>query len=173
MKKIYSILIAATYLTILIINTGCNSTIEDNANANADTGQVSSEPNMAKVKADIQALENAWAAADNARDTDGVAAFYSDDAVSMANNAPMLVGKAAIRADIAKSLAKREKGNVVVYDVMDVYGDDNTVTETGKVTISDSTGKLIRTGKYMAVWEKRDGKYLCVRDISNDDEKRK
>jgi uncharacterized protein (TIGR02246 family) len=173
MKKIHSILIAVTCLTFLSINSGCNSATNDDSNATTETGQVITKSDMAKVKADIQALENAWAAADNARDTDGVAAFYADDAVSMTNNAPMLVGKAAIKADIAKSLAKREKGNVVAYDVMDVYGDENTVTETGKVTISDSTGKLIRTGKYMAVWEKRDGKYLCVRDISNDDEKRK
>lgn len=173
MKKIYSVLIAVTCLTVLCINSGCNSTTNENANSTTDTGQISSKPDMAKVKADIQALESAWAAADNARDTDAVAAFYSDDAVSMTNNAPMLIGKAAIRADIAKSLAKREKGHVIAYDVMDVYGDDNTVTETGKVTFSDSTGKLIRTGKYMAIWEKRDGKYLCVRDISNDDEKKK
>ncbi len=173
MKTYTSKLSMVILMALLAIQTGCNGPSNEQANTSNDSVAVSSVPDLAKLKTDIQTLENAWAAADNARNTDGVAAFYSDDAVSMANNAPMLVGKAAIREDIAQSFAKREKGSIVAYDVMDVFGDENTVTETGKVTVSDSTGKLIRTGKYMAVWEKRDGKYLCVRDISNDDEKRK
>ena len=50
-----------------------------------------------------------------------------------------------------------------------VFGDENTVTEVGKMTRKDASGKVVSTGKYMAVWEKRDGKYLCVRDIGNSD----
>jgi ketosteroid isomerase-like protein len=131
------------------------------------------KPDMAKLKADIQALESSWASLDNARDTDAIAAFYADDAVSLSNNKPMLVGKAAIRKDIAESLAKRGKGATVAYDIMDVFGDENTVTEIGKVTVKDASGKITSTGKYMAVWEKRNGKYICVRDISNGDAKEK
>jgi len=35
----------------------------------------------------------------------------------------------------------------------------------------DAAGKVTATGKYMAVWEKRDGKWLCIRDIGNEDAK--
>ncbi len=56
---------------------------------------------------------------------------------------------------------------------LDVFGSENQVTEVGKSTIKDATGKVTYTGKYMAIWEKRDGKYVCVRDIFNDDMKAK
>ena len=118
-------------------------------------------------------MENSWAEADNARDTNAVAAFYADDAVSMVNNKPMLVGKAAIKQEIAASLAKRAKGATVAYDIIEVFGDENTVTEVGKITVKDASGKVTYTGKYMAVWEKRNGIYICIRDISNDDVKAK
>ena len=85
----------------------------------------------------------------------------------------MLVGKAAILKDVQASLAKRPKGANTAYTVMDVFGDENTVTEVGKTTRNDASGKVISTGKYMAIWEKRDGKLLCIRDISNDDVKAK
>jgi len=42
-----------------------------------------------------------------------------------------------------------------------------------KSTIKDAAGKVISSGKYMAVWEKRNGKFICVRDIYNDDAKEK
>ena len=74
---------------------------------------------------------------------------------------------------IAASIAKRAKGATIAYDIIDVFGDENTVTEVGKTTKKDASGKVTYTGKYMAVWEKRNGKYICVRDISNDDVKAK
>lgn len=135
--------------------------------------QVQAKPDLTKLKAEIQALENSWAAADNARNANAVAAFYADDAVSLANNKPMSVGKAAILKDVAEGMAKRAKGSTVSYDIMDVFGSENTVTEVGKATYKDASGKVISTGKYMAIWEKRNGKFICIRDIYNDDVKEK
>ena len=134
---------------------------------------VETKPDMAAVKAEIQALENAWAAADNARDADAVAAFYADDAWSLSNDKPTIVGKAAILEDIRSGMAKKAAGATVAYETLEIYGDENTVTEVGKSTTKDATGNLTSTGKYMAVWEKRDGKYLCIRDIYNNDAKEK
>lgn len=131
------------------------------------------KPDMAAVKAEIQALENAWAAADNARDADAVAAFYADDAWSLSNDKPTIVGKAAILEDIRSGMAKKAAGATVAYETLEIYGDENTVTEIGKSTTKDATGNVTSTGKYMAVWEKRDGKYLCIRDIYNNDAKEK
>jgi ketosteroid isomerase-like protein len=127
----------------------------------------------AKLKAEIQELETAWSRADNNRDVKTLAAFYSDDAVSMNNNQPMLVGHAAIKEDLESSIAKRAKGATVSYDVLDVYSSGNFVTEVGKTTRKDANGKVIKTGKYMAIWEKRNGKWVCIRDIANDDAKEK
>ena len=123
----------------------------------------------AKLKSEIQEQETAWANADNARDVAALATFYSEDAVSMENNKPMLVGNAAIKQSMESWMTKRPKGHTTAYDVMDVFGDDALATETGKITRKDSTGKVVYTGKYMAIWEKRNGKWICIRDISNDD----
>jgi len=134
---------------------------------------VETKPDMAAIKAEIQALENAWAAADNARDANAVAAFYADDAWSLSNDKPTLVGKAAILTEITEGFAKKAAGTTVSYEVQDVFGNDTQVTEVGKSIVKDATGKVISTGKYMAVWEKRDGKYICIRDIYNNDVKEK
>lgn len=89
------------------------------------------------------------------------------------NNAPTFVGKAAIQKDIESSLAKRKEGSTVSYETLEVFGNENLVTETGKITAKDVTGTVTYTGKYMAIWEKRDGKWLTIRDMNNDDVKEK
>jgi uncharacterized protein (TIGR02246 family) len=156
---------------------GCNNAAEDKAATATPAAETAastvSKPDMVKLKATIQTLESNWAAADNARDTNAIAAFYADDAISLSNNKPMLKGKAAILADIKESLTKKPKGTVVSYDVIDVYGDEQTVTEIGTAIQKDAAGKILNTGKYMAIWENRAGKYTCVRDIYNDDVKQK
>ncbi|MEJ7828188.1 MAG: DUF4440 domain-containing protein, partial [Segetibacter sp.] len=154
--------------------TGCNPSNGDKtADANSDSTSMTTKADPVKLKEEIQVLETAWANADNARDVNTLTAFYSDDAVSMANNQPMFVGSAAIKKDIETSMAKRPKGSTVSYDILDVFGSGDYVTEIGKTTRKDSTGKTTSTGKYMAIWEKRNGKWLCIRDISNDDAKEK
>jgi hypothetical protein len=85
----------------------------------------------------------------------------------------MLVGNAAIRKDIEASIAKRPKGTTLSYEVMDAFGCDDYATEVGKTIRKDSTGKIISTGKYMALWEKRNGKWICIRDMGNEDVKEK
>lgn len=124
---------------------------------------------MAQIKTDIQALENAWAAALNAQDLDALMALYADDAVSMPDNAPMLSGKAAIRKQQEQEFASTPAGRTYSFEVLNVYGDGNTVTETGKSTYKDDAGKVTGTGKYMVVWEKQGDKYLCVREVYNGD----
>lgn len=135
--------------------------------------QEAPKPDMVKVKAEIKAIEDAWAAASNAEDVATIVGFYADDAISMNDDKPMLVGKAAIQKGVEEEMARHKENDKVVFETLDLYGDENRVTEVGKTTLTDSTGKVIYTGKYMAVWEKRNGKWLTIRDISNDDAKEK
>jgi uncharacterized protein (TIGR02246 family) len=177
MKKINPFKVATLCVALACLTPGCNNAPEEKAAATTTTTETAPPAavttDMAKLKATIQALENSWAAADNARDTNAIAAFYADDAISLSNNKPMVKGKAAILNDIKEGLTKRPKGSVVSYDIMDVFGNEQTVTETGTSTQKDATGKILNTGKYMAIWENRNGKYNCVRDIYNDDVKQK
>ena len=130
-----------------------------------------SKPDMEAVKAEIQDLENDWAKASTDKDIATIVAFYADDAISMTNNKPMLTGKAAIQKEIEADFAKRKEAAIVTYETLDVYGNENIVTETGKTTSRNAAGKVTYTGKYMAVWEKRNDKWLVIRDIYNDDAK--
>lgn len=175
MKNSNFFLSATVAVAISFLTIGCNSPASDTTTKSVaeTTEQAVTKPDMAVIKTEIQALETAWAAADNARDVQALLAFYADDAASLSNNAPMVVGKAALQKDIEANFAKKAKGATSIYEVLDVFGNENTVTEVGKSTVKDASGKVISTGKYMAIWEKRDGKYLCVRDIYNDDVKAK
>jgi ketosteroid isomerase-like protein len=137
----------------------------------AATVEAPAPPDMAAIKAEIQALETAYAVAHTAGDAAAVTAFYSDDAVTMGDDMPSVAGKAAILKDFEDSYAKRKKKRTMSFEVLEVFGDENRVTEIGKSTGKDETGKVVYTGKYMAIWEKRNGKWLTIRDISNDDKK--
>lgn len=174
MKKLNLFGLATVIMAISILAVGCNDAAEGGGGTVAPTGeQAAAKPDMAKVKAEIVALEKAWADASNAMDTTALLNFYSDDAITMGNNKPMMVGKAAIKKDLEEGFAKRKKGSIVSFEVLDVYGTEDVVTEVGTIAVKDEAGKQTYAGKYMAVWEKRDGKYVCVRDISNDDAKEK
>lgn len=172
MKKMNHSGIAAVCVVFSLFLVGFN-TNAGNSPTEVYPSAEQAKPDMAKLKAEIQALENSWAAADNARNANAVAAFYAEDAISLSNNKPMISGRAAIQKDIEVGFAKRAKGSTVSYDVLDVFGNENTVTEVGKSTIKDAAGKVISSGKYMAIWEKRNGKFICVRDIYNEDAKKK
>jgi uncharacterized protein (TIGR02246 family) len=162
--------IATACIALSLFSVACSSPApEEAASPEIITAPVA--PDMAAIKAEIQGLENAWAAADSAGDVPALLAFYADDAVSMGGDTPMAVGKAAIQKEIEASMASRPAGTTVKYETLEVFGDDKIVTEVGKITRMDASGKVTSTGKYMAIWEKRDGKYVCIRDIGNNDSK--
>ena len=121
---------------------------------------------MEKVRAEIQAMEDAYAAGEKAKDADAVAAYYSDDAISFSRNEQPLSGKAAIRDNIANNIAKDTTENYNVYKVVDLFAEGNTAVEIGSWTEFDSAGNEKDNGNYMSYFEKRDGKFICVRDMS-------
>ena len=137
----------------------------------AATVETPAPPDMAAIKAEIQALESAYAVAHTAGDAATVASFYSDDAVTMGDDMPAVTGRAEIQKEQEKFYAKRKNKRTVSFEVLEVFGDENRLTEIGKSIGKDETGKVVYTGKYMAIWEKRNGKWLTIRDISNDDKK--
>ncbi|NNC70400.1 MAG: SnoaL-like domain-containing protein [Flavobacteriaceae bacterium] len=121
---------------------------------------------MEAVKAEIQAMEDAYAAGEKAKDADAVAAYYSEDAISYSRNRAPLKGRAAIKENIANNIANDTTGTYNVYKVVDLFADGNTAVEIGSWTEMDSDGKEVENGNYMSYFEKRDGKYVCVRDMS-------
>jgi len=129
----------------------------------------SAEINMDSVKMEIVALEAAFAVASNAKNVDGVAAYYSSDAQSLAPDEPTRVGMEAIKAGIKKEMAADTAGSTVAFVTTGVWAAGNYATETGTMTNSDAAGKVVFTGKYMTLFELRDGKYIAIRDMWNSD----
>jgi ketosteroid isomerase-like protein len=125
--------------------------------------------NMDSVKAQITLLENNFAKASNAKDVDGVLVYYSDDAQSMAPNEPTWVGKDAIKAGIQREMASDTTEKTVAFETTGLWADGKYATETGKITVRNKEGNVIYNGKYMTLFELRNGKYVAIRDIWNDD----
>ena len=139
----------------------------------APSGESVVAVNMDSVKMEIQALESAYATASNARDVDGVAAYYADDAQSLADDEPTRVGMDAIKAGIRKDFESDTAGTTVSFEITGVWACDNYATETGTSTVKDKNGNVVETGKYMTLFEKRNGKYVAIRDIYNRDAPKK
>ena len=128
-------------------------------------------PDMVKVKNEIQATVTKWADAENARDAKVVASFYADDAIRLPPNMPMISGKANILKSLEEEMANMPKGLTVVLETLDVLGNEKDVVEVGRAFLKDTTGKVVYSGKYLTYWQNRNGKYMAVRDMINDDAK--
>jgi uncharacterized protein (TIGR02246 family) len=124
------------------------------------------KPDMDKLKVDIQAMEDAYAAAEKAKDADKVVAYYSDDAISYNRNEEPTSGKAAIRERTAQHLARDTSGNYNVYKVVDLFSEGNMAVEIGSWKVMSPAGTETDKGHYMSFFQKRDGKWVCVRDMN-------
>lgn len=123
-----------------------------------------------QIKTEIQAIENKIAEMYNNRDLSGED-YYAEDATSFSQNKPPLVGKDAIDKSIREDLKMFQKGHQIAFVVNEVYpsNDGNQVVEIGSYRVSDSTATAIYTGNFMALFEKREGKYVVVRDMAASD----
>jgi uncharacterized protein (TIGR02246 family) len=161
----------ATFLSLLMMIAsaffsglaGCSSTPKEAASV-PETNHM---PDLAKIRTEIQALETEFGSATTNNDLDAVLEYYADDAISLANDAPMLVGKTAIGEHYKKHVMGKNKTHV--YQTIDVFSEGNMVVETGRSTTTDSTGNA-STGKYMALYQKRNGHYVCIREVYNNDQ---
>ena len=121
-----------------------------------------------QIKKEIQAKEDEFAALYNNAEVKDIG-YYADDAITFFQNKPAIVGKDAI-VDFLKSdlVANTNKISFKTNEVF-VSGDANQVLEVGYFTVVDSTNTPINSGNYMSLFEKREGKYVCVRDMSASD----
>ena len=123
-----------------------------------------------QVKKDIQAKENQFAGLYNTRELINIG-YYADDAISFSQNKEPLVGKPAIVEYLKAGLENSPKGNRITFTTKEVFvsNDGNQVVELGYYNLADSTKAPINTGNYMVLFEKRNGKYVCIRDMSASD----
>lgn len=163
----------ALFFALSVLAISCNTTINETKNSPKNKESGTAKPDLAKIKAEIQALNTTWAEAVNTKDAATIMNLYAEDAISMPDDAPALIGKAAIQKDVENS-TDNSKGIVsVTYITEEVFGDEQLVTERGKVIAKDTSGKIAYTEKYIQIWEKRNNKWQVIREIYNHDERKK
>jgi len=121
-----------------------------------------------QIKKEIQAKEDEYAAVYNSGELKKIG-YYADDATSYAPNRAPLVGREAIieylKVDVESNTDKISFTTKEVF----VSNNGNMVVELGHYQVVDSTGTPFNTGNYMCLFEKKDGQYYCVRDMSVSD----
>jgi ketosteroid isomerase-like protein len=123
-----------------------------------------------KIKTEIQAKEDQFAATYNSGELKNIG-YYADDATSFSQNKPPLVGKQAIIEYFKANIGSWSKSKKVSFTTKEVFVSDggNQVLEIGYYQVVDSTNATINSGHYMSLFVKKDGKYLCLRDMSTSD----
>jgi uncharacterized protein (TIGR02246 family) len=122
-------------------------------------------------EAAIRAATAAWNADYDAGDADALAAHYTEDAVLLPPDAPAASGRAAIGEYLAANSAGTKsaglKFNIPGDGPVGISGD--LAYESGSFNVTDAAGSTVATGKYIGVFNKKDGKWLLVRDTWNMD----
>jgi ketosteroid isomerase-like protein len=121
-----------------------------------------------QIKKEIQAKENEFASLYNGAELRDIG-YYGDDAISFFQNRPPLIGKEAIVEFLKADL--KGNSNKISFRTSEVFpsNDGNQVVEIGYFKVVDSTNTALNTGNYMVLFEKRNGKYVSIRDMSASD----
>ena len=121
-----------------------------------------------QIKKEIQAKEDAFAEIYNSGVIKNIG-YYADDAITFyQNRAPLTTREERIKFLESDVLSNTNKISFKTNEVF-VSNDGNQVVEVGYYQVVDSTNTAINTGNYMSLFEKRDGKYVCLRDMSVSD----
>ena len=123
-----------------------------------------------QIKKEIQAKENEFAETYNSGIAKSIG-YYADDAITFTQNREPLVGKAAIVEYLLADLNSATNSNKISFTTNEVFvsNDGNQVVEIGYYKVIDSTNTAVNTGNYMSLFEKRNGRYFSVRDMSASD----
>lgn len=119
----------------------------------------------------IRAGTASWMQSFNSGNAGAVAALYADEGVLMPPNMPLARGVVAIKESVAKEIAGAKKNGITLsqgaLDEINVAGD--MAWHSGSYLVKDKAGKQVDAGKFLEVWEKKNGKWRIVRDIWNSD----
>jgi ketosteroid isomerase-like protein len=152
--------------SILSVLSACNEKHDSPALVAADKDQVVVDKEQ--VKKDIQAKEDQFAEVYNSGELKSIG-YYADDAKSFFQNREPLVGKEAIVSFLKEGLSSNTHRISFKTNEVFVSNDGNQVLEVGYFTVVDSTNNATNTGNYMTFFERRNGRYVAVRDMSASD----
>ena len=155
MKKIIK---PAFLLSFAIFLIACNTKKTEPAAAVIDKEQ---------IKKEIQAKENEFAEVYNSGEMRNIG-YYADDAITFAQNNPPLVGKTAIVEYLKANLDSVANSNKISFNTNEIFisCDGEHVLEIGAYKVVNASDSIVNSGNYMSLFVKKDGKYVCLRDMS-------
>jgi ketosteroid isomerase-like protein len=120
-----------------------------------------------QIKKEIQAIEDKFAAIYTHRNADSLT-YYADDAVSYFVGQKPVTGKDSIHKFIREELMYVPEGAKLINETLEIFvtDDGNNVAEIGAYKMVDSTGVILQNGHYFSFFAKRNGKYVCTRDMA-------
>ena len=144
---------------LILLMSSCNNGEEKSAPVSVDKEQ---------IKREIQARENEFADIYNSGELKRIG-YYADDAISFYQNMPPITSQAE-RLEFLKPDLNSDS-NKISFKTNEIFAskDGEQVLEIGSYTVVDSTNTLVGSGNYMSLFEKRDGQYVCLRDMSASD----
>jgi len=157
MKNMFVKGIVLGYLFLLM--TSCNNYEGKSTPVSIDKEQ---------IKKEIQARENQFAEIYNGGELKKIG-YYADDAVTFYQNVAPIRNKQERLEFLGVDLATNT--NKITFTTNEVFPskDGNQVLEIGYYSVVDSTNTVVGSGNYMSLFEKRDGQYVCLRDMSTSD----
>jgi len=157
MKNMFVKGIVLGYLFLLMAS--CNTNEEKSTSVLIDKEQ---------IKKEIQARENQFAEIYNSGELKKIG-YYADDAITFYQNMAPIRSKEERLEFLEVDLATNT--NKITFTTNEVYPskDGDQVLEIGYYTVVDSANTVVSSGNYMSLFEKRDGQYVCLRDMSASD----
>jgi uncharacterized protein (TIGR02246 family) len=123
-------------------------------------GQSKTDPMLNK-------LATQWAATYNAKDAAKLAGFYTEDAVYMPSNQPMVKGRAAIEAHFKQEFQQGFTNLKLTPMASAISG--SQAYEAGTATLTVPGGRT-ENGKYVVVFKQVGGAWKIAYDINNTDQ---
>lgn len=111
----------------------------------------------------LAALDSKWEEAYASGDQERIAAVYTEDAVLLPPNHPIVDGRADIGAYLGGMMASGAAISLE-HRELEVHGDIALRTLTYEIR---ADGQVVDTGKALEVWKKVDGEWLLHRDAFN------
>ncbi len=141
--------------------------------AAASLGQPSFAADWSAAESELRILDEQWSATAARNDLDGTVAYYADDAVLLAPNAPIAADKKSIRDSWAGLLGPKTSVSWK-WSKIEVAqsGELAYIYGSYKLTIgaSSESGPVNDAGMFLEVWKKQlSGKWKCIVDTYNSD----
>jgi ketosteroid isomerase-like protein len=118
-----------------------------------------------KIRETMEAANAKFTSLFSRGDAAAMAAAYTEGGQVLPPNSDVVTGNQAIQAFWQGLMDTGVKG--VQLETVEAEGEGPTAYEVGRFTLSDASGEMIDTGKYVVIWKQQGGQWKLHRDIFN------